>query len=122
MSEINYNFVGWEEHVICQERGNRVVHLYLKETSGILMLAVVGKERSIRHMIYVVRMSSCRRMASMGSSMPILNGKQNGKLLNGYSSNSDFAKDSGLWRSKTSSEGNNNCNGVIEVVHRSLVL
>ncbi|XWS12956.1 hypothetical protein CRYUN_Cryun37aG0134300 [Craigia yunnanensis] len=54
MSENNYNFVGWEEHIICQERGNRVVHFYLKEASGILVLAVVGTERSIRHMIYVV--------------------------------------------------------------------
>ncbi|XWS08254.1 hypothetical protein CRYUN_Cryun41cG0064000 [Craigia yunnanensis] len=28
-----------------------------------------------------------------------------------------IAKDNGLWRSKTNSEGNNNCNAVIEVVH-----
>ncbi|XVF82446.1 hypothetical protein PTKIN_Ptkin16aG0048800 [Pterospermum kingtungense] len=28
-----------------------------------------------------------------------------------------IAKDNGLWRSKTNSEGNNDCNGVIEVVH-----
>ncbi|XP_022716241.1 uncharacterized protein LOC111275279 isoform X2 [Durio zibethinus] len=54
MSENDYNFVGWEEHIICQERGNRVVHFYLKEASGILVLAVVGTERSIRHMMYVV--------------------------------------------------------------------
>ena len=54
MSENNYNFVGWEEQIICQERGNRVVHFYLREASGILVLAVVGTERSIRHMIYVV--------------------------------------------------------------------
>ncbi|KAK6265109.1 hypothetical protein QUC31_013320 [Theobroma cacao] len=54
MSENNYSFVGWEEHIICQERGNRVVHFYLKEASGPLVLAVVGTERSIRHMMYVV--------------------------------------------------------------------
>ncbi|XVE87644.1 hypothetical protein DITRI_Ditri19aG0004400 [Diplodiscus trichospermus] len=54
MSENDYNFVGWEEHIICQERGNRVVHFYLKEASGNLVLAVVGTERSIRHMTYVV--------------------------------------------------------------------
>ncbi|XVF75190.1 hypothetical protein PTKIN_Ptkin13bG0167500 [Pterospermum kingtungense] len=54
MSENNYNFVGWEEHIICQERGNRVVHFYLKEASGVLVLAVEGTERSIRHMMYVV--------------------------------------------------------------------
>ena len=28
-----------------------------------------------------------------------------------------IAKDNGLWQSKTNSEGNNNYNGVIEVVH-----
>lgn len=47
-------FVGWEERVICQERGNRVIHFYLQDASGNSVLAVVGTERSVRHMIYVV--------------------------------------------------------------------
>ncbi|KAL5838853.1 hypothetical protein ACOSQ3_016022 [Xanthoceras sorbifolium] len=54
MSEDNPGFVTWEERIICQERGNRVVHFYLKNTVGDFVLAVVGTERSIRHMMYVV--------------------------------------------------------------------
>lgn len=50
----SHDFVGWEEHIISQQKGNRVVHYYLKDTSGESILAVVGTERSIRHMIYVV--------------------------------------------------------------------
>ncbi|CAI0374337.1 unnamed protein product [Linum tenue] len=48
------SFVEWEEHIICHERGNRVVHYYLKNALGQTMLAVIGTERSLRHMIYVV--------------------------------------------------------------------
>ncbi|KAJ9689958.1 hypothetical protein PVL29_012562 [Vitis rotundifolia] len=48
------HFEAWEEQVICPERGSRVVHYYLKNTSGTSILAVVGTERSIRHMFYVV--------------------------------------------------------------------
>lgn len=50
----NHGFVAWEEHILCHERGKRVVHYYLKDVSGDLVLAVVGTERSIRHMMYVV--------------------------------------------------------------------
>ncbi|GLT80217.1 hypothetical protein SLA2020_516690 [Shorea laevis] len=54
MSANNRSFVGWEEHIICPERGSRVVHFYLKDDTGDLVLAVIGTERSIRHMMYVV--------------------------------------------------------------------
>lgn len=67
MSENNYNFVGWEENIICQERGNRVVHFYLKEASGSLVLAVVGTERSIRHMMYVVSDEFVKAYGFLGS-------------------------------------------------------
>lgn len=54
MSSDNNVFVGWEEHVISNEKGNRIVHYFLKNESGNAVLAVVGTERSIRHMMYVV--------------------------------------------------------------------
>ncbi|XP_044461489.1 uncharacterized protein LOC123192868 [Mangifera indica] len=54
MSKDTHGFVAWEEHIICHERGNRIVHFYLKDAFGDLVLAVVGTERSIRHMMYVV--------------------------------------------------------------------
>ncbi|KAK7303401.1 hypothetical protein RJT34_14307 [Clitoria ternatea] len=52
--EVGPVFVAWEEQVICQERGNRVIHFYLKDVKGNSVLAVVGTERSVRHMMYVV--------------------------------------------------------------------
>lgn len=54
MSANNNVFVEWEEHIISQEKGNRVVHYFLKNENGDSVLAVVGTERSIRHMVYVV--------------------------------------------------------------------
>ncbi|KAK1306820.1 hypothetical protein QJS10_CPA10g01817 [Acorus calamus] len=47
-------FVEWEERFVSQERGNRVVHYFLKDSEGESVLAVVGTERSLRHMVYVV--------------------------------------------------------------------
>ncbi|GAB2298982.1 hypothetical protein Dimus_033058 [Dionaea muscipula] len=47
-------FVAWEEKLVSQEKGNRVVHFFLKDSSGNSVLAVLGTERSVRHMIYYV--------------------------------------------------------------------
>ncbi|KAL8142183.1 hypothetical protein V2J09_015215 [Rumex salicifolius] len=47
-------FVEWKEEFVSQERGSRIVHYMLKDSSGESILAVVGTERSLRHMVYVV--------------------------------------------------------------------
>lgn len=47
-------FVEWKEQFVSKERGNRVVHYFLKDIAGESILAVVGTERSVRHMFYVV--------------------------------------------------------------------
>lgn len=47
-------FVEWKEQFVSKERGNRVVYYYLKDIAGESILAVVGTERSVRHMFYVV--------------------------------------------------------------------
>lgn len=47
-------FVRWSEEFLSQERGSRVVHYYLEDAEGVSHLAVVGTERSLRHMLYVV--------------------------------------------------------------------
>ncbi|KAJ4725263.1 putative Agenet domain-containing protein / bromo-adjacent domain-containing protein [Melia azedarach] len=47
-------FLEWKEEFVSQERGNRVVHYFLKDSAGESVLAVVGTERSVRHMFYVV--------------------------------------------------------------------
>lgn len=54
MAADNHYFVEWKEHFVSQERGNRVVHYFLKDSAGESVLAVVGTERSVRHMFYVV--------------------------------------------------------------------
>lgn len=48
------HFVGWEEEYVSNDRGSRVVDYYLKDRHGNTKLAVVGTERSLRHMVYVV--------------------------------------------------------------------
>ncbi|CAM8941210.1 unnamed protein product [Rhodiola kirilowii] len=47
-------FVEWKEEYVSQERGKRVVHYFLKDSAGVSVLAVVGTERSLRHMFYVL--------------------------------------------------------------------
>lgn len=47
-------FVDWEERFVSNERGFRVVHYLLRDRLGTQWLAVVGTERSLRHMVYVV--------------------------------------------------------------------
>ncbi|XP_044473886.1 uncharacterized protein LOC123202161 isoform X2 [Mangifera indica] len=54
MSVNSQYFVEWKEEFVSQERGNRVVHYFLKDSNGESTLAVVGTERSVRHMFYVV--------------------------------------------------------------------
>ncbi|KAG8385856.1 hypothetical protein BUALT_Bualt03G0088700 [Buddleja alternifolia] len=44
----------WEERVISREKGNRIVHYLIRDTNANCFLAVVGVERSIRHMTYSV--------------------------------------------------------------------
>jgi len=48
------HFVTWDEEYVSNDRGSRVVHYYLKDRHGNAKLAVVGTERSLRHMVYVV--------------------------------------------------------------------
>ncbi|PIA43698.1 hypothetical protein AQUCO_01800032v1 [Aquilegia coerulea] len=47
-------FLEWKEVYISQVKGSRVVHYYFTDTDGNSILAVVGTERSLRHMVYVV--------------------------------------------------------------------
>ncbi|XP_015165774.1 uncharacterized protein [Solanum tuberosum] len=54
MDTDSHVFSSWEEHVVSQGKCCRVVHYYLKDTSGELILAVVGTEGSSRNMLYVV--------------------------------------------------------------------
>ncbi|EEF33236.1 uncharacterized protein LOC8269692 [Ricinus communis] len=49
-TEIGY--VSWEEVNVSSDKGRREVHYYLKRKDGGLDLAVIGKERSLRHMSY----------------------------------------------------------------------
>lgn len=64
MGESCPEFVKWREEFVSQERGSRVVHYYLEDSSGGSHLAVVGTERSLRHMLYVVSEEFYRTYAS----------------------------------------------------------
>ncbi|PPD94062.1 hypothetical protein GOBAR_DD08927 [Gossypium barbadense] len=54
MSGNGHCFVEWKEEFVSQERGNRVVHYFLKDSVGESIRAVIGTERSVRHMFYIV--------------------------------------------------------------------
>eukprot|EP01018_Ginkgo_biloba_P003714 Gb_22692 [translate_table: standard] len=54
MAPTRRRFVEWEERFVSHERGSRVVYYYVKDRNGNAFLAVVGTERSLRHMVYVV--------------------------------------------------------------------
>ncbi|KAJ6827798.1 uncharacterized protein M6B38_365065 [Iris pallida] len=60
------DFVEWREEFVNQDRGSRLVHYYLEDSSGGSHLAVVGTERSLRHMLYVVDDDFCRRLLGGG--------------------------------------------------------
>ncbi|KAJ6828172.1 uncharacterized protein M6B38_365645 [Iris pallida] len=61
-------FVEWREEFVNQQRGSRLVHYYLEDSSGGSHLAVVGTERSLRHMLYVVHDGFCRLLLAAGGS------------------------------------------------------
>lgn len=54
MDTNSHVFISWEERVVSQGKDHRVVHYYLKDSSGELILVVVGTERSARHMVFVI--------------------------------------------------------------------
>ena len=54
MTASGHCFVEWKKQLVSQERGNYVVHYYLKDSAAESILAVAVTKRSIRHMIYVV--------------------------------------------------------------------
>lgn len=48
----SFGFVNWEEVFVSSDKGKREVHYFLKRGDGSSDLAVVGKEKSLRHMSY----------------------------------------------------------------------
>ncbi|XP_022733539.1 uncharacterized protein LOC111287323 [Durio zibethinus] len=51
-SSSTVGYVSWEQVNVSTDRGRREVHYYLKRRDGVLDLAVIGKEKSLRHMSY----------------------------------------------------------------------
>lgn len=56
----------WEECVVVPERGSRIVHYNLKDNIGNSVVAVVGRERCINHMVYTVSEDYLRVFGSAG--------------------------------------------------------
>ncbi|PON94451.1 Agenet domain containing protein [Trema orientale] len=48
----SFGFVSWDEVFVSSDKGRREVHYYLKRSDGRSDLAVIGKEKSLRHMSY----------------------------------------------------------------------
>lgn len=47
-------WVRWEEEMVSNDRGRREVHYYVRDGGGGRDLAVVGREKSARHISYAV--------------------------------------------------------------------
>lgn len=45
-------YVGWEEVYVCREKGRKEIHYVLKRKDGGSDLAVIAKEKSLKHMTY----------------------------------------------------------------------
>ena len=52
LAEAALGYVRWEEVFVSADKGRREVHYYLRRRDGSSDLAVVGKEKSLRHMSY----------------------------------------------------------------------
>ncbi|XP_010909340.1 uncharacterized protein [Elaeis guineensis] len=65
-------FVGWEEVVMSKDKGRRLVHYYLRDAAGGKDLAVVGREKSARHMSYAVPGRFLRSLLVLRPRNPLL--------------------------------------------------
>ena len=61
----------WEEVVVSSDRGRRLVHYYLRGEGGARELAVVGRERSPRHMSYAVQGRFLRALAAAAGAVAV---------------------------------------------------
>ncbi|URE31720.1 agenet domain containing protein [Musa troglodytarum] len=65
-------YVAWQEVVVSNDKGRRVVHYYLKGAGGGADLAVVGREKSLRHMSYGVPSQFVRSLKARPHLLPSL--------------------------------------------------
>lgn len=72
MEEAGKVFLGWEEVTVSNDRGRREVHYYLRDAAGGMDLAVVGREKSARHMSYAVPWSFLRSFLALGRGQHLL--------------------------------------------------
>lgn len=61
----------WEEVVVSNDRGRRLVHYYLRGEGEAKELAVVGRERSPRHMSYAVQGRFLRALAAAAGAVAV---------------------------------------------------
>jgi hypothetical protein len=61
----------WEEVVVSNDRGRRLVHYYLRGEADSKELAVVGRERSPRHMSYAVQGRFLRALAAAAGAVAV---------------------------------------------------
>ncbi|XP_059655530.1 uncharacterized protein LOC132302636 [Cornus florida] len=73
-------FVRWEESFVSNDKGRREVHYYLRRRDGTSDLAVVGKEKSSRHMSYHYAIRD-RSLLSISSSPSLLKLKSRREVI-----------------------------------------
>lgn len=61
-------YVSWEEVNVSTDKGRREIRYYLKRIDGGLDLAIVGKEKSLRHMSYHYAVRNRSILSAMGPS------------------------------------------------------
>lgn len=69
-----------------QERGRRLVHYYLDDAGGRSYLAVVGTERSLRHMLYVASEEFCQAFGPEKAGVPAIKWRSRREVIDWLSS------------------------------------
>ncbi|KDP29393.1 hypothetical protein JCGZ_18314 [Jatropha curcas] len=87
-------YVSWEEVNVSSDKGRREVHYYLKRMDGGLDLAVIGKERSLRHMSYHYAVRNRSILLSMGPSLKLKSRREVLDWLNSIVSDSHLLESS----------------------------
>ncbi|KAJ7943178.1 Bromo adjacent-like domain protein [Quillaja saponaria] len=64
-------YVSWEEKFVVSDKGRKEVHFFLKRRDGSSDLAVIGKEKSLRHLSYHYAIQIQALVSMRTSSMPL---------------------------------------------------
>ncbi|KAE8666073.1 Aproteint domain-containing protein / bromo-adjacent domain-containing protein, putative isoform 2 [Hibiscus syriacus] len=97
-------YVSWEEVNVLSDKGRREVHYYLKRRDGVSDLAVIGREKSLRHMSYHFSIKNCSLFFSSTSFYKLKSRREVVYWLNSVVSDSPYRGShcsvDGIWSGK----------------------